>query len=263
LRSQHTLETILKKDRLFIIGGLLVLCMLAWWYIIYLYQQMNVMNMAAFLFAMPMTPTWSMQDFLLIFLMWFVMMIAMMTPSVTPLILIFAMVNRQKKERRSPFVPTAYLLCGYFLVWAGFSMLATLLQWLLQKISMLNPQMVTTNKILGGLILITAGMFQFTAMKQSCLNSCRNPIDFIHLNWKEGKARAFRMGIEHGFFCLICCWALMILLFVSGIMNLLWIVLIAIFVLIEKALPKMKWISFIAGAVLIVYGALLLLKPWQ
>jgi predicted metal-binding membrane protein len=252
----------LKKDRLIIMGGLLVLCIIAWLYIIYLYREMAVMNMDAFLFAMPMTPTWSMVDFSLIFLMWFVMMIAMMTPSVTPLILIFAMVNRQKRETRSPFAPTGYLLCGYFLIWAGFSFLATLLQWFLQRISLLNPEMVTTNKILGGIILVAAGIFQFTGLKQRCLNNCRTPIDFINLNWKAGRKGAFRMGIEHGISCLICCWALMILLFVSGIMNLLWIVLIALFVLLERALPKLKWISLVAGALLIAYGAFVLIETW-
>ena len=218
------------------------------------------MDMDALFFAMPMTPSWTAVDFILLFLMWFVMMVAMMTPSVAPLILIFAMVNRQKKQQQNPFVPTGYLLCGYFLIWAGFSLLATLLQWLLQNISLLNPEMETTNKILGSFILIAAGIFQFTPLKQRCLNYCRTPIDFIHRNWKEGRTGALRMGIENGVYCLGCCWVLMILLFVSGIMNLLWIALIALFVLIEKIIPKVKWVSFIAGGALIMYGTLLLVK---
>src|SRR5215208_3556369 len=100
------------------------MCILSWLYIIYLYKQMVVMDMDALLFAMPMSPTWTYTDFLLLFLMWFVMMIAMMTPSVTPLILIFATVNRKKKQQKNPFVPTGYLLSGYFLVWAVFSLIA-------------------------------------------------------------------------------------------------------------------------------------------
>jgi predicted metal-binding membrane protein len=260
LTNRNRLEYILKKDRFIVLSGLFVMCILAWLYIIYLYKQMVNMNMDAFLFAMPMTPSWTTVDFWLLVLMWFVMMIAMMTPSVAPLILIFAMVNRQKKQQQNPFVPTGYLLSGYFLVWAVFSLLATLLQWLLQNISLLNPEMVTTNKILGGAILIAAGIFQFTPLKQRCLSYCRTPIDFIHRNWKEGRTGALRMGIENGLYCLGCCWVLMSLLFVSGIMNLLWIVLIALFVLIEKALPKIKSISFIAGAILIVYGILFLMK---
>ena len=218
------------------------------------------MNMDAFLFAMPMSPSWTFIDFVLLFLMWFVMMIAMMTPSVSPLILIFAMVNRKKKQQANPFVPTGFLIAGYFLVWGVFSLLATVLQWGLQNLSLLNPDMITTNKILGGVILIGAGIFQFTNLKQRCLHYCRTPIDFIHRNWKEGKTGALRMGIENGIYCLGCCWILMIILFVSGIMNLLWIALIALFVLIEKTLSQMKWVSFLAGMVLIIYGIMFLIK---
>lgn len=258
--TNSTLENILKKDRFIIVSGLFVLCVLAWLYIIYLYRQMVVMDMNALFFAMPMTPEWTATDFLLLFLMWLVMMIAMMTPSVTPLILIFAMVNRQRKQQRTPFVSTGYLLSGYFLVWAAFSLMATILQWLLQHISLLNPEMETTSKILGAIILMAAGVFQFTPLKQKCLSYCRTPIDFIHRNWKEGKPGALRMGIENGMYCLGCCWILMILLFVSGIMNILWIAIIALFVLIEKVLPQIKWISFVAGAALIIYGAIVLVK---
>jgi len=221
---------------------------------------MAVMNMEAFLFAMPMTPTWTAVDFMLLFLMWFVMMIAMMTPSVTPLILIFATVNRKRKQQQSPFVSAGYLLSGYFLVWGIFSLIATLLQWLLQHISLLNPEMETTNKILGAIILIAAGIFQFTPLKQRCLYYCRTPIDFIHRNWKDGKKGAIKMGMENGMYCLGCCWILMLLLFVSGIMNILWIALIALFVLLEKLLSRLKWVSYLAGGVLIIYGVIVLLR---
>lgn len=223
-------------------------------------MQMAVMNMDALFFAMPMTPAWTMVDFVLLFLMWLVMMIAMMIPSVAPLILIFVMVNRKRKQQQNPFVPAGYLLTGYFLVWAGFSLLATSLQWLLQHISLLTPEMETTNRILSAIILIAAGIFQFTPLKQRCLQYCRTPVDFIHRNWKEGKVGALKMGMENGMYCLGCCWVLMVLLFVSGIMNLLWIALIALFVLIEKVLSRLKLVSFIAGAVLIIYGVVFLIK---
>jgi predicted metal-binding membrane protein len=189
--------------------------------------------------------------------MWFVMMIAMMTPSVTPLVLLFAMINRQRKQQQSPFVPTGYLLTGYFLVWAAFSLSATGLQWLLQQVSLLNPEMEVTSKTLGGIILITAGLFQFTPLKNTCLRFCRTPIDFIRRNWKDGKQGALRMGMENGLYCLGCCWILMILLFVSGIMNLLWIFIISLFVLIEKAFPA-KVVSIVAGIVLVAYGIIVL-----
>jgi predicted metal-binding membrane protein len=256
----NTLEYILKKDRFIVLSGLFVIGVLSWLYIIYLHRQMVAMDMNAVFFAMPMTPQWTRTDFALLFLMWFVMMIAMMTPSVTPLILIFAMVNRQRQQQQSPFVPAGYLLSGYFLVWAAFSLLATGLQWLLQQISLLNPEMETTSKISGAIILISAGAFQFTPLKHTCLNYCRTPLPFIHRNWQEGKVGALRMGAENGLYCLGCCWILMSLLFVSGIMNVLWIAMIALFVLIEKVLPAAKLISLAAGFVLIAYGIIILVK---
>ena len=153
-----------------------------------------------------------------------------------------------------------YLMTGYFLIWAAFSLAATSLQWLLQQISLLHPEMKTTNKILGSIILIVAGIFQFTPLKQTCLKYCRTPLDFVLNHWREGKQGALRMGIENGFYCVGCCWMLMVLLFVAGIMNLLWVALIALFVLIEKISPGVKWIPYVAGLVLIVYGILLLIR---
>ena len=211
--------------------------------------------MDAFLFAMPMTATWTLVDFSLLFLMWFVMMIAMMIPSVTPLILIFSMVNRKKKQNKNLFVSSYYLLAGYLIIWAVFSLLATLLQWFFQHLNWLNPDMVVTNKTVGGIILLLAGLFQFTPLKRQCLQYCQTPVSFIHTQWKEGKSGALKMGIKNGMYCLGCCWILMLLLFVSGIMNLLWIVLISLFVLTEKLLPRFTWISWLAGVLLILYGA--------
>lgn len=181
------------------------------------------------------------------------MMIAMMTPSVAPLILLFAKVNRQRKEQQSPFVNTLYLLTGYFLVWAAFSLIATFLQWLLQQVNWLNPDMIITNKVLGSLILIAAGVFQFTPLKQSCLNFCKSPLEFIYKHWKEGKAGAVKMGIRNGTYCVGCCWILMVLLFVSGVMNIVWVAIIALFVLIEKLFSS-KWVSYLAGGLLVLYG---------
>ncbi len=255
-----TLELILRKDRVFLIGGLIALTALSWWYIIYLYHQMYPMNMDALFFAMPMNPQWTLVDFVLLFLMWLVMMIAMMTPSIAPLVLVFAMVNRRKQEVQNPYTPTGFLVTGYFLVWAVFSLIATLLQWGFQKIEWLNPEMIVTNKIVAAFILIAAGLFQFTALKVRCLNHCRNPIDFIHKKWKNGQGGALRMGIENGFYCLGCCWVLMALLFVTGIMNVLWIALLAIFVLIEKLFPRARLISYTAGFVLMVYGGFVLFR---
>ena len=258
--SNNSLANHLKKDRLIIIGGLFFITLLSWLYIIYLYNQMVYMDMNALFFAMPMTPEWTYIDFILLFLMWLVMMIAMMTPSISTFILMFATVNRQKKQQDRPFINTAYLIAGYFLVWAAFSLVATTLQWLLQQISLLNPDMKITSKILGSIILIATGIFQFTPLKKTCLTHCGSPLNFVLQHWKESKQGALKMGIENGFYCLGCCWMLMVLLFVTGIMNLLWVAIIALFVLVEKILSQLKWIPFFAGIALILYGILLLIK---
>ncbi len=255
--SSNSLEYLLKRDRLIIISGLFIIALLSWLYIIYLYNQMTYMDMNALFFAMPMTPEWTTTDFVLLFLMWVVMMVAMMTPSVAPLVLIFAAINRQRSQQDRPFINTAYLMAGYFLVWTAFSLAATCLQWLLQQISLLNPEMKTTNKILGSVILTATGIFQFTPLKGTCLKYCRTPLIFVLHHWKEGKKGALRMGIENGFYCVGCCWMLMVLLFVAGIMNLLWVALIALFVLVEKISSGVKWIPYLAGFILIVYGVLL------
>ena len=258
--NRKSLGVYFKRDRLIIIGGLFFIALLSWLYIIYLYKQMTYMDMNALFFAMPMTSEWTYIDFILLFLMWLVMMIAMMTPSVSPLILVFAMINRKRKQQDHPFVKVACLMAGYFLVWATFSLAATALQWLLQQISLLSPDMKTTSKILGSVILITTGVFQFTPLKQTCLAHCRTPLNFVLQHWKEGKQGALRMGIENGFYCLGCCWLLMVLLFVTGIMNLLWVAIIALFVLVEKILSRLKWVPYMAGSILILYGILLLIK---
>jgi predicted metal-binding membrane protein len=263
LSDYTTLENVLKKDRFIVVSGLFIISILAWLYIIYLYRQMEVMDMDALFFAMPMTPEWAATDFVLMFVMWLVMMIAMMTPSVAPLVLLFARVNRQRKKQENPFVPTSYMFTGYFMVWAAFSGLATVLQWLLQQLSWLNPDMIITNKILGSVILVTAGIFQFTSLKHTCLSFCRSPFDFITRYWKEGRKGAIMMGIRNGAYCVGCCWVLMVLLFVSGVMNILWVALIAIFVLVEKVTPKSRWISYAAGCLLIIYGGLVLLSSFS
>lgn len=258
------LEYLLKRDRLIVITGLILISVLSWLYIIYLYRQMEVMNMGAMFFAMPMTPEWTVTDFILMFVMWLVMMFAMMTPAVAPLILLFAKVNRQRRVQLSPFVNTAYLLSGYFIVWAGFSLAATFLQWVLQQTSWLNPDMIITNRILSAVIFISAGIFQFTSLKQSCLNFCQSPLQFIYSYWRDGRYGAIQMGMRNGLYCVGCCWVLMVLLFVAGVMNILWVALITLFVLIEKIAGK-KWVSLVAGAALLLYGLLIMaynLRPF-
>jgi len=181
-----------------------------------------------------------------------------MLPTASPMILMFSTVNRQKRERDQSYAETGIFVSGYALIWVLFSVGATVLNWLLHTNSLLSGMMgESTSNILGGVLLISAGIFQWTPIKKACLNNCRTPMGFLMTNWKDGRAGALRMGLEHGMFCLGCCWLIMALLFVLGVMNLIWIAALTVFVLIEKIAPKGDWISRIAGIGFMIWGAFL------
>jgi predicted metal-binding membrane protein len=261
MQGQTSLEVILRRDRLVVLGGLLGISALAWAYIGYMAWDMSRMAMPMDM-AMPQMQTWGWVDLVLLFVMWAVMMVAMMVPTAAPMILIFAKVNRQRRERQQPFVPTAVFLAGYLLVWSGFSLLATLAQWGLHSAALLSPMMVSTSAVLGGFLLVAAGIFQWTPLKYACLKHCRSPLSFIMTDWREGPGGALMMGLKHGSYCTGCCWFLMALLFVAGVMNLLWVATITAFVLIEKAVPRGDVVGRIAGVILVVAGLAMLMRAW-
>ncbi|MBI3028893.1 MAG: DUF2182 domain-containing protein [Candidatus Rokubacteria bacterium] len=207
--------------------------------------------------AMPQMTPWGPTDFLLVFLMWAVMMVAMMVPSASPMILVFATVNRKRLADHTPLIRTGLFLLGYLIVWAGYSLLAALGQWGLHSAALITPATAVT-PWLGGLLLLAAGAYQFTPLKDACLSRCQSPFGFILTQWREGARGALVMGLRHGAFCVGCCWVLMALLFVAGVMNLLWVAAIAAFVLLEKVLPVGRLVSRLAGTILIVGGAWLL-----
>jgi predicted metal-binding membrane protein len=206
--------------------------------------------------AMSMAP-WDATGFALMFLMWVVMMIGMMLPSAAPMILLFATINRKKRTSGAPFAPTAMFVSGYLLVWTAFSLLATILQSGLQHAALLSPMLVSTSPVLRGTLLIAAGLYQWTPLKRACLENCRSPLEFVLFHWRSGTAGALRMGIEHGAYCLGCCWFLMGLLFVGGVMNLAWIAAITVFVLIEKLFSGGEWVARIGGGVMVAAGVYL------
>ena len=201
---------------------------------------------------------WTGGTAVLMFFMWWIMMVAMMLPSATPMILLFAAVNRKQRNDGSPFVPTGIFAFGYLAVWGFFSLVAVAAQWGLERTELLSSTMVGTSVVLGALLLIAAGVWQLTPLKQACLKHCRSPIQFLSQHWRKGRLGAFRMGVEHGAFCLGCCWFLMALLFYGGVMNLYWIVGLALFVLLEKILPFGHRLGGIAGLGLLAWGSLLL-----
>jgi predicted metal-binding membrane protein len=254
-----TLEAVLTRDRAIVLAGLAGISALAWVYIIALGWRMPHREMAM---AMPHMQAWGAPEVLLTWVMWAVMMVAMMTPSAAPMILIFATINRRRRAQQGPFVPTMVFWVGYLLVWSGFSALATLAQWGLHAAALLSPGLVNASPMVGGLLLLVAGIFQWTPLKSTCLTQCRSPLGFLTREWREGARGAFPMGLRHGSYCVGCCWVLMALLFVAGVMNLLWVAAIAAFVLTEKVLPRGELVGRVAGGVLTLAGLVLLGQRW-
>ncbi len=253
-------KAILRRDRIIVLSGLALITGLSWVYVFSLASDMSNMDMGnmGMQMTMPRMQAWGVADFVLTFGMWAVMMVAMMTPSATPMILMFAGVNRRRQEQGISYVPTSVFLVGYLVVWAAFSVLATAAQWGLYSASLLSPMMASTSPILGGVLLLVAGVYQWTPLKHACLSKCRSPMGFVLHDWREGKWGAFLMGLKHGGYCAGCCWSLMALLFVAGIMNLLWVAAIAGFILLEKVAPGGDRLGRVAGVVLAGWGALLI-----
>ena len=245
-----------------IIGAALVgIAAVAWAYMIYEARGMSLSGVCKCL-GLQMGGTaladWSPGSLLPLFLMWAGMMVAMMLPSATPMILTFAAVSRNRRQQERPYVPVAIFGAGYVAIWVAFSALAAFAQWVLHREALLSPAMASSSAWLGGILLLAAGVFQFTPLKHACLAQCRAPFDFIMTRWREGTRGAFRMGVEHGLFCTGCCWALMGLLFVAGVMNIFWIAAITLLVGVERFFPRGIWLSTATGVILTAWGAWLL-----
>jgi len=272
------LESVLKRDRTVVIGGLVAVSVVAWVYIL----SGAGMGMSAFemarmsssgapmtmdkggmagisgMAAMTMPAVWTPGYALLMLVMWWVMMVAMMLPSAAPMILLFAVVNRKSGENGGPVVPTALFAGAYLAAWGAFSVVAVALQWGLERAELLSPMMASRNAVFGGALLVLAGAYQLSPLKQACLRHCRGPIGFITQHWRAGRWGAFRMGVHHGLYCLGCCWALMVLLFFGGVMNLYWIAGLALFVLLEKTIPPGHRLASLSGAGLVLWGGAVL-----
>ncbi len=264
----HAIERVLRRDRAILMAGLVAITLLAWAYVINLSFRMTgaVMNgspgmdMPAAQMTMPNGQAWQVEDVIFTLLMWAVMMVAMMTPSATPMILAFAGVNRQRHESETPISATAAFLAGYLMAWISFSAGATVVQWGLHSAGLLSPETISVTPLLGGILLILAGVYQFTPLKYVCLSNCRTPLGFLMTEWRDGTRGALSMGLRHGLYCLGCCWPVMLLLFVAGVMNLLWVALIAGYVLVEKAVPAGQWVSRAIGLLTLGWGAWLLIQ---
>lgn len=281
------LEAVLRRDRTVVVAALVVVIVAAWVYILLgAGMGMTAFEMAGEMTASPFGGTsdmagdmamdragpgmvmamapmaWTPGYAVLMLFMWWIMMVAMMLPSASPMILLFARFNRTQRDKGAPYVPTGAFALGYVLVWAAFSLVAVTAQWGLERSGLLSSMLASTSVILGGVLLIAAGVYQLTPLKYACLKHCRSPLFFISHHWRPGDWGALRMGLEHGAFCTGCCWFLMALLFYGGIMNLFWIIGLAVFVLLEKVAPAGHWVGWVMGAGLIAWGGgLLLMAP--
>ncbi|HEY4164065.1 MAG TPA: DUF2182 domain-containing protein [Dongiaceae bacterium] len=277
-------ESALRRDRWIVIAGLVGITLLSWAYIIsgagtgmsvwgmtsvslfphrLAEASMGDMPMGGTMDGMSMSPAapaaWAPGYWIIMLLMWWVMMIAMMTPSAAPMILIYARAMRHAQESgrmQRGEVPTAAFAGGYLLAWLGFSLGATCFMWAFERTGFISATiMSSTSAKLSASILILAGLYQLSPLKHICLQRCRNPAAFISRHWRPGASGALRMGLEHGIFCIGCCWILMALLFVGGIMNLLWIGILALVVILEKIAPHGSRLAWIGGVVLLAWGA--------
>lgn len=250
------LERILRRDRQIVVGGLVFVSLASWLYILTgAATDMGEIASAPDGTTGTMRFAWTPAHLGLMLAMWWVMMVAMMLPSAAPMVLLFATVNRKSRQQDRPYVPTGFFAAGYLVAWGGFSLIAVLLQWGLERLSLLSPTLHVVSLDLGAALLIGAGIYQLTPLKHACLRHCRSPIDFIARYWRQGTGGAFRMGLQHGLFCLGCCWVLMVLLFYAGIMNLLWIAGLALYVLLEKLAPAGHYLGQYTGGLLILWGA--------
>jgi predicted metal-binding membrane protein len=236
-------------DRAAILAAIAVVTALAWSYVV----PMADMPMGGL-------RAWSAADLQMMLAMWSAMMVGMMLPSATAMTLVYAMVARKAAREGSPLPRTAMFVAGYLLVWTAFSAAATAAQWALDRAALLSPMLVANSPRLGAALLVAAGVYQWTPWKGACLRHCRQPAHFFAEHFRPGPIGALRLGVHHGLYCLGCCWALMGLLFVGGVMNLVWIAGIALFVLAEKLIPHGAGGGRLAGGGMIALGVAMLVR---
>jgi predicted metal-binding membrane protein len=244
------IDTAFRRDRALVAVGLAAVATLAWVYIV----EMGRMMASGFAMAMPMPGDAAAPGLGYLIPMWIIMMVAMMIPSAAPMILLFAGVVRRRRAAGRPTASAAVFTLGYLLIWALYAVVAAVAQWKLHRLALLSPAMASASPWLGGGLLILAGVYQWLPFKWACLSHCRSPLHFFSSHWREGSPGALLMGVRHGSYCVGCCWALMALLFVAGVMNLLWVAAIAIFVLAEKLVPNGRELGRAAGVVMVVWG---------
>jgi predicted metal-binding membrane protein len=253
----HAIVARVLSERVLLVFTLLVLVALSWAYLAWMAVDMAAQSGAsmAHCAAMPgMTSSSAMYVFWL-FVMWAVMGVAMMLPTALPLVSLYARFHRQRHPQVPALGPALCLVLGYLLAWFAFGAAAAFVQWGFEQLGTLTPVMgEVRSPVAGGLVLVGAGLFQLSPLKTACLSKCRTPLAFLMTRWREGKGGALAMGVEHGAFCLGCCWALMLVMFVVGVMNLLWMALLGVLMLLEKVAPRGDLLARLSGVALVVLG---------
>lgn len=245
------IEKLLQREQLLAFFCLAIVIAISWTYMLHMSRRMSGTGTDITLACLM---RWGPGDIAHSFVMWAIMMVAMMFPSAAPMTLMFSIVNRQQGESQRPIIPMGLFVLGYFLVWTSYSLLASLAQWGLHVAALLSHDLVITSSLLGGILLIAAGIFQWTPLRDACMSKCRSPLGFLMAEWREGRGGALIMGLRHGVNCVGCCWLLMLLSFVLGIMNMVWMAVLTVFMLIEKTFPGGHWVSRTAGLILVVWG---------
>lgn len=243
------------RERFVVWGGILAVTAIAWLVLARMPAPASRMNPGAMGgMISPMdagAAVWSLRDAWLIFAMWTVMMAAMMIPSASPMIEMYARIARGSGAERAAHA--SFFALGYLIAWTGFSAAITVVQFALERSRIIAGPM-RMQPLAGGLLLVAAGIYQFTPLKQACLTQCRSPLGFFMTQWRSAARGAFAMGLNHGVFCVGCCWMLMAFMFVGGVMNLVWAVALTIFVLLEKATPWGGAVARVCGAVMVASG---------
>lgn len=241
------LEMLLKRDRTLIVAAIGMIVALAWADLAWMAVDVDPPDA-------PM-PVWTPGYFTAMFVMWAVMMAGMMMPSASPAILLFARLRRHAGH--DSVAPSLAFAAGYLATWSLFSLVATAAQWALSEASILSAAMSSRRAAFTGALFVAAGLYQFTALKAACLSKCRSPVEFLVQRRREGRLGPFVMGMDHGLYCVGCCWALMALLFAFGVMNLLWVAALAAFVLAEKLFPAGARIAIASGIAMLALGLVL------
>ncbi len=260
MHSPTTLDRLIQRDRLLMALGLASTIILAWAYLARAAAGMQAMAADTQMHAamgMADMHAWGLADWFGLFIMWAIMMIAMMLPSAAPVILLVLGVYRRRVDPQARLAATAFV-GGYLLAWTTFSVAASAAQVGLHRVALLASDMRLSSPAISGALLLMAGVYQWLPLKYACLSHCHSPVGFLSQYWREGTLGGFILGLRHGVFCVGCCWLLMMLLFVVGVMNLLWVAALAAFVLIEKLLDRGALLGRAAGVAVAAWGVFLL-----